>query len=127
MSDTSDLPCTEVDFERKHIQRLQDKCDELRHKYEEAVLAGDRLAWERDGLQQQLAAAQERIAALEAENESLKEHGRRYFDLFEQFKVENTRLRQAIETVLADGESQHPGGWGPDITMVAVLREALKG
>lgn len=39
--------------------------------------------------------------------------------------AENARLRTAIQTVLADGESQHPGGWGPDITMVAVLRKAL--
>ena len=36
------------------------------------------------------------------------------------------RLRAAIRTVLDDAESQHPGGWGPDVTMVAVLRAALE-
>ena len=35
------------------------------------------------------------------------------------------RLRAAIHTVLADGESQHPGGWGPDVTMLGVLLAAL--
>jgi len=33
-------------------------------------------------------------------------------------------LRKAIQTVLDDEESR-PGGWGPDVTMVAVLRTAL--
>jgi len=35
-------------------------------------------------------------------------------------------LREAVRRVLDDGESQHPGGWGPDETMVAVLREAME-
>ena len=35
-------------------------------------------------------------------------------------------LREAVQRVLDDGESQHPGGWGPDITMCAVLREAME-
>ena len=39
---------------------------------------------------------------------------------------ERDRMRTAIEFVLADAESQHPGGWGPDITMVEVLKKALK-
>lgn len=43
-----------------------------------------------------LAEAEERTRALEQENESLKEHGRRYFDLFEQFKAERARLRRMI-------------------------------
>src|SRR5436190_1783576 len=42
---------TEIDFDRKHLQRLQDERDELRRKYEEAVLAGDRLAWEKAELE----------------------------------------------------------------------------
>ena len=42
-------------------------------------------------------------------------------------QAENARLRTAIQTGLADASSQHPGGWGPDITMVAGLREALDG
>lgn len=43
----------------------------------------------------------------------------------ERLEAEIARLREAIQTVLDDAESQHPGGWGPDVTMVAVLREAL--
>lgn len=35
-------------------------------------------------------------------------------------------LREAVQRVLDDGESQHPGGWGPDVTMVEVLREAME-
>ena len=35
------------------------------------------------------------------------------------------RLREVIEAVLTDAESQHPGGWGPDVTTVAFLRAAL--
>jgi len=35
-------------------------------------------------------------------------------------------LRAAVQQVLDDEESQHPGGWGPDITMVGVLREAME-
>lgn len=35
-------------------------------------------------------------------------------------------LRTAVQTVLDDEESQHPGGWGPDVTMVGVLREAME-
>ena len=35
-------------------------------------------------------------------------------------------LREAVQRVLDDAESQHPGGWGPDVTMVAVLREAME-
>ena len=38
---------------------------------------------------------------------------------------EITTLRAAIQFVLDDAESQHPGGWGPDVTMVAVLQDAL--
>jgi hypothetical protein len=34
-------------------------------------------------------------------------------------------MRSAIERVLNDSESK-PGGWGPDITMLEVLRNALK-
>ena len=37
------------------------------------------------------------------------------------------RLRTAIQAVLDDAESQHPGGWGPDVTTVAFLRAALAG
>lgn len=36
------------------------------------------------------------------------------------------RLREAVQRVLDDEESQHPGGWGPDVTMVGVLREAME-
>lgn len=45
-------------------------------------------------------------------------------DRAETAESRNNRLREAIETVLADNESQ-PGGWGPDVTMQAVLRNAL--
>lgn len=38
-----------------------------------------------------------------------------------------SELEAAITTVLADGESQHPGGWGPDVTMCGVLQRALRG
>lgn len=34
-------------------------------------------------------------------------------------------LRAAVQAVLDDEESR-PGGWGPDITMVGVLREAME-
>lgn len=34
------------------------------------------------------------------------------------------RLRDAIQRVLDDEESR-PGGWGPDVTCVSILREAL--
>lgn len=44
----AELEGMERDFEKNHLRRLQQECDELRHKYEESVLAGDRLAWERD-------------------------------------------------------------------------------
>jgi len=30
-----------------------------------------------------------------------------------------------LRVVIDDAESQHPGGWGPDVTTVAVLRDAL--
>ena len=30
----------------------------------------------------------------------------------------------ALDRILADSESQHPGGWGPDVTTVADLRIA---
>lgn len=33
-------------------------------------------------------------------------------------------LREAVQTVLDDEESAE-GGWGPDVTMVAVLRQAM--
>ena len=39
--------------------------------------------------------------------------------------AEVARLRAAIQAVLDDAESQHPGGWGPDVTTVAILRTAL--
>ena len=39
--------------------------------------------------------------------------------------AEIARLRAAIQAVLDDAESQHPGGWGPDVTTVAILRTAL--
>ena len=39
--------------------------------------------------------------------------------------TEIATLRAAIQFVLDDAESQHPGGWGPDVTMVAVLQDAL--
>ena len=42
-------------------------------------------------------------------------------------RAEVARLRAAIEHVLADCESQHPGGWGPDVTTVAYLQAALDG
>jgi hypothetical protein len=40
-------------------------------------------------------------------------------------------LRSAVRRVLDDEESQHPAtdggrGWGPDVTMVAVLAEAME-
>jgi len=38
---------------------------------------------------------------------------------------EVARLRAAIQAVLDDAESQHPGGWGPDVTTVGILRAAL--
>ena len=41
--------------------------------------------------------------------------------------VEVARLRAAIQAVLDDAESQHPGGWGPDVTTVGILRAALAG
>ena len=42
-------------------------------------------------------------------------------------EAEITRLRTAIQAVLDDAESQHPGGWGPDVTTVEFLRAALAG
>ena len=39
--------------------------------------------------------------------------------------AEAARLRAAIQAVLDDAESQHPGGWGPDVTTVAFLRAAV--
>jgi len=41
-------------------------------------------------------------------------------------EAEIERLRAAIRLVLDDAESQHPGGWGPDVTTVAFLRAALE-
>ncbi len=41
--------------------------------------------------------------------------------------AERDGLVRTIRFVLADAESQHPDGWGPDITMVDVLKRALKG
>ena len=34
------------------------------------------------------------------------------------------RIAAKVTEVIEDSESQHPGGWGPDVTTVAVLREA---
>jgi hypothetical protein len=34
-------------------------------------------------------------------------------------------LEDAITRVVQDAESQHPGGWGPDVTTVAYLKAAL--
>lgn len=34
-------------------------------------------------------------------------------------------LEAAVRAVLDDTESQHPGGWGPDVTTVEFLRRAL--
>ena len=31
-----------------------------------------------------------------------------------------------LERVVTDSESQHPGGWGPDITTVADLRDCQR-
>ena len=91
------------------------------------------LEGQRDDLQQQLAAAQAEVDRLQRLNAYLLspdgEELAEIADLQQQLAAAQGRiavLEQAIETVLADGESQHPGGWGPDITMVAVLREALK-
>ncbi len=44
----------------------------------------------------------------------------------ERLRRENGRLRAAIQTVLDDNETG-AGGWGPDVTMAAVLRAALEG
>jgi hypothetical protein len=40
-------------------------------------------------------------------------------------QVKLAALRTAVQRVLDDEESGE-GGWGPDITMVAVLREAME-
>ena len=50
-----------------------------------------------------------------------------YARLAHETSAEITRLRTAIQAVLDDAESQHPGGWGPDVTTVAFLRAALAG
>jgi Flp pilus assembly CpaE family ATPase len=41
-------------------------------------------------------------------------------------RAEVERLRKAIQTVLDDDETG-AGGWGPDITMAAVLKAAMDG
>ena len=41
------------------------------------------------------------------------------------YRREIARLRAAIQAVLDDAESQHPGGWGPDVTTVGILHAAL--
>ena len=41
-------------------------------------------------------------------------------------RAEVERLRKAIQTVLDDNETG-AGGWGPDITMAAILKAALDG
>jgi len=57
----------------------------------------------------------------------LREEQRVLYEKIRAVTAERDWLRAAIETVLADAESQHPGGWGPDVTTVEVLRKALRG
>jgi len=44
----------------------------------------------------------------------------------ERLRAANVRLRTAIQRVLNDEETG-AGGWGPDVTMMFVLRDALDG
>ena len=44
--------------------------------------------------------------------------------LLKDYEKQIKALRGAIQTVLDDAESQK-GGWGPDVTMVEVLKQAL--
>lgn len=50
-------------------------------------------------------------------------------DALEQMQAQQAVLREIrsiIERVVQDAESQHPGGWGPDVTTVAQLKDALE-
>ena len=49
------------------------------------------------------------------------------YDREQRLEAKIARLRAAIQAVLDDAESQHPGGWGPDVTTVGILRAALEG
>jgi hypothetical protein len=42
----------------------------------------------------------------------------------ENAKAEIERVAVLLTVILDDSESQHPGGWGPDVTTVVELREA---
>lgn len=65
------------------------------------------------------------MSAPEAEIAALKQEVAFMHDCNTRQKERIARLEGAIEQVLADEESQD-GGWGPDVTMVAVLKEALR-
>ena len=57
--------------------------------------------------------------------EEVTQHFEVHFDAEQEAEI--ARLRAAIQAVLDDAESQHPGGWGPDVTTVEFLRAALAG
>ncbi len=61
------------------------------------------------------------MRAEEAEESRMLERDRA--EELEDLRAENKRLRAAIRQVLADAESR-PGGWGPDVTCVAILQAA---
>ena len=78
------------------------------------------------------AAGRELLATLDPYNREDEWTHRRVSDILaieEQARAELRsqveRLREDIQGVLDDAESQHPGGWGPDVTTVAILRTLL--
>jgi hypothetical protein len=78
------------------------------------------------------AAGRELLAILDPYNREDEWTHRRVSDILaieEQARAELRsqveRLREDIQGVLDDAESQHPGGWGPDVTTVAILRTLL--
>lgn len=65
------------------------------------------------------------VERLRADIKFAKEVRDEHIDLARVCNEEVEKLRSAIKTVLADEESRE-GGWGPDVTMVYVLRAALE-
>lgn len=69
---------------------------------------------------------EERLALLRARNERVRSPAVKWL-LSEVDRLDDRvgALRLAIRDALEDEESR-PGGWGPDISMVGVLRRALE-
>jgi hypothetical protein len=92
-------PCDEDSVEQKEIERIKQGVFHAFAKAPENMILKD--------FEMSILTVENYKAQLEAAN------------------LQVSALRKAIERVLADAESQHPGGWGPDVTMVGVLRDAL--